>query len=94
MIVAVAGGTPFEAWHNRKPNLCHLRVFRCLAFIHVPKEKIRKWDSKATQGIIIGYCLTTKQYRVYGSLTMCLHISRDVSFRESDLLVWFGPGGR
>jgi len=66
MTVAVVDKTPFEAWHGIKPDLRHLRVFGCLAFIRVPKEKRRKWDSQAIQGIFIGYCSTTKQYRVYG----------------------------
>jgi hypothetical protein len=61
-----------------------LRVFGCLAFIRVPKEKRRKWDSQAIQGIFIGYCSTTKQYRVYDPVTARLHTSRDVVFREND----------
>jgi hypothetical protein len=38
---SVVGKTPYEAWHvsGKTPSLKHLHVFRCLAFVHVPKEK-------------------------------------------------------
>ena len=29
---AVEGKTPFEAWSRNKPNISHLKVFRCEAF--------------------------------------------------------------
>jgi transposase InsO family protein len=31
--------TPYEGWFGIKPSLVHTRIFRCDAFIHVPKEK-------------------------------------------------------
>jgi len=53
---SVAGNTPYEAWHasGRKPSLKHLRVFGCLAFVHVPKEERKKLDYRATPGIFVG----------------------------------------
>jgi hypothetical protein len=34
--------TPQEAWSGRKPNVCHLKVYGCKAFAHVPDEKRTK----------------------------------------------------
>jgi len=79
---SVVGKTLYEAWHGRKPFLNHLRVFRCLAFFHVPKEKRKKLDYRATPGIFVGYSISTKQYIVYDPLAKTLHRSRDVVFRE------------
>ena len=79
---SVVGKTPYEAWHGRKPSLKHLRVFGCLAFVHVPKEKRKKLDYRATPGIFVGYSISTKQYFVYDPLAKTLHRSRDVVFRE------------
>jgi len=31
------GRSPYEAWNGQKPNLKHLRVFGCKAWVHVPK---------------------------------------------------------
>jgi hypothetical protein len=79
---SIVGKTPYEAWHGRRPLLKHLRVFGCLAFIHVPKEKQKKLDYRATPGIFVGYSISTKQYFVYDPLARTLHRSRDVVLRE------------
>jgi hypothetical protein len=44
--LSVVCNTPYDAWHGsgRKASLKHLRVFGCLAFVHVPKEKRKKLD--------------------------------------------------
>ena len=72
----------YEARQWRKPFLNHLRVFKCLAFIHIPKEKRKKLDYRATPGIFVGYSISTKQYFVNNPLTKSLHRSRDVVVRE------------
>ena len=81
---SVVGETPYEAWHGsgRKPSLKHLHVFRCLAFVHVPKEKRKKLDYTATPGIFVGYSISTMQYFVYNPLARTLHRSHYVVFRE------------
>jgi hypothetical protein len=80
----VVGRTPKEAWHGsrKKPSLKHFRVFRCLAFVHIPQEKWKKLDYRATPGIFLGYSISTKQYFLYDPLARILHLSRDVVFRE------------
>jgi len=82
---SVVGKTPFESWHGsgRKPSLKHLHVSGCLAFVHVPKEKGKQLDHRATPGIFVGYSISTKQYFVYDPLPKTLHRSRDVGFRET-----------
>jgi hypothetical protein len=52
--------TPYKAWHGSMPSLKHLRVFGCFAFVHVPKEKRKKLDYRATSGIFVGYHISTK----------------------------------
>lgn len=32
---ALPGTTPFEAFHGRKPDVAHLRIWSCLAYVHV-----------------------------------------------------------
>eukprot|EP00253_Pinus_taeda_P028705 PITA_28705 len=46
--------TPQEVWIGKKPSLSHLRVFGCDSYVHVPKEKQTKLDSKYEKCIFIG----------------------------------------
>ena len=56
--------TPQEVWTGKKPSLSHLRVFGCDAYVHVPKEKITKLDSKSERCILIGYHDGLKGYKI------------------------------
>jgi hypothetical protein len=33
------GMTPHEAWFKRKPDVSHLRVWGCLAYVFIQKDK-------------------------------------------------------
>jgi len=74
---AVVGNTSYAAGHRRKPILKHLRVLGCLAFVHIPNEKQKKLDYRATPGIFNGYGISTKQYFIYDPLAMTLLRSSD-----------------
>ena len=45
---------PQEVWTGKKPSLSHLRVFGCDAYVHVPKEKRTKLDSKSENASLLG----------------------------------------
>jgi len=50
--------------------------------VHIPKEKRKKLDSRATPCIFVGYIISTEQYFIYDPLDRTLLCSRDVVFRE------------
>jgi hypothetical protein len=50
----VVGKTPYDASHGRKLSVKHLPVFGCLALVHIPKEKPKKLEYRATPSIFIG----------------------------------------
>jgi len=74
--------TPFELWHGYKPDVSYFRVFGSPAFVHVPDEQRRKLDQKAVKCILVGYCETSKGYRMWNPTARKLIISRDVAFDE------------
>lgn len=76
--------SPFQLWFNRSPSVNHLRVFGSQVYIHVPKQKRKKWDKKAKKGIFVGYCTDTKGYRVWVPEDKVIEITRDIVFREED----------
>eukprot|EP00253_Pinus_taeda_P003678 PITA_03678 len=55
--------TPQEVWTGKKPSLSHLRVFGCDAYVHVPKEKRTKLDSKYEKCIFIGRDVVFKEVK-------------------------------
>lgn len=75
--------TPFEMWTGRKPELSHMRIFGSEAMTHIPKEKRHKWDKKSEKMILVGYCESTKGYRVMNPKTHQIVKSRDVIFFEN-----------
>jgi len=56
-IVAVHGMTPEEKFTGKKPDVSHLKVFGCIAYVHVLDEKRSKLDPKAEKCIFIEYSL-------------------------------------
>jgi hypothetical protein len=56
----VHGKTPEEKFTCKKPDVSHLRVFGCIAYVHVLDEKRSKLDPKAEKCIFIGYSLKQK----------------------------------
>jgi hypothetical protein len=61
LTAVVHGMTPEEKFKSKKPNVSHLRVFGCIAHVHVPDEKRSKLDPKAEKCIFIRYSLKQKR---------------------------------
>ncbi len=59
-MVVVHGMTPKEKFVGKKPNVSHLKVFGCIAYVHVSDDKRPKIDPKAKKCIFIGYSLKQK----------------------------------
>ena len=76
--------TPQEAWSGRKPSVSHLRVFGCLAYVHVPDESRTKLDDKSKKFVFIGYDEKFKGYKLFDPTNNKLIVSRDVQFDESN----------
>ena len=81
-IATVHGMTLEEKFIGKKPNVSHLRVFGCIAYVHVPNEKRSKLNPKVEKCIFIGYSLKQKGYRCFNLSIRKLQVSRDVVFDE------------
>ena len=55
MKMALVNKTPYEAWVGRNPSLAHLILFGCDSFVHIPKEKRSKLNTKLEKCIFIEY---------------------------------------
>ena len=81
---AVKDMTPYESFYGRKPDVAHLKVFGCDAYMHIPKELTKKFDSRSRKCIFVGYSLYRKAYRLFDPRTKKLYESRDVVFVENE----------
>lgn len=80
---SVENKTPQEAWSGFKPSVNHLRIFGCVAYVHIPKQKRGKLDQKSEKVIFVGYGYNTIAYKLYNPYTKKVTISRDVLFDEN-----------
>ena len=53
----IHGMIPEEKYTCRKPDISHLKVFGCIAYVHIPNERRTNLDPKAEKCIFIGYSL-------------------------------------
>lgn len=74
--------TPYEMWHQKKPNMSHVRVFGSIAYAHVPSDERGKFDPTGIRCIHVGYCETQKAFRLWDPVARRVRISRDVLFEE------------
>ena len=70
-----------------KPDVEHLRVFGCDAYVQVPDGQRSKLDAKSKRCIFLGYCHDqgSKAYRLYDPETRRFIASRNVLFDESNM---------
>ena len=75
--------TPHECWYDEKPDVSHLKVFGCNAFVHVPDQKRSNLDKKSMHCVFVGYPFDCKGYKLYNPETKQMIRSRDVIFLEN-----------
>lgn len=74
--------TPYETFHQNKPDISLLRVWGCQCFVHIPPELQRKMGGRMFEAIFVGYEEGLKGW-IVRDLKGKYHKSRDISFNES-----------
>jgi hypothetical protein len=74
--------TPYEAWHGHRPDVQHLRMFGCVAFIKATTPHLRKLEDHGTKVVFIGYEKGAKAWRFYNPTSLRAIVSRDTIFDE------------
>ena len=80
--VPLKGDVPQRVWTGRNVSYQHLKVFGCLAYVHVAKDQRSKLDSKSKPCIFLGYSEDEFGYRMWDLLDKKVIRSRDVIFME------------
>ena len=74
--------TPEEDFTGQRPHVDHLRMFGCVTFSHVSKEKRTKMEPTAEKGIFVNYSEPSKAYRLYIPGYRTVVVRRYVKFEE------------
>src|SRR5437763_8165911 len=70
--------------HGVKPDLKHLQMFGCVVYMQQPAELRTKLDWTSKQCILVGYELSTTQYRLWCPENRRIYVSRDVDIIETE----------
>ena len=68
---AMKKATPYELWHGRKPDVSHLQVWGCTAYVHIQKDKRAGLGSHMEKYVFIGYPQGYKGWKFYNPTTKC-----------------------
>ena len=74
--------TPYELWHGKPASIKHFRIFGSKCYINNNDENLGKFDSRAGEGIFLGYASKIKGYRCYNKTLRKIVESIDVRFDE------------
>ena len=74
--------TPYELWHRKKPDVSHLRVWGCTAYVHIQKDKRIGIGSHMEKCVFIGYPDGYKGWMFYNPTTKRTVISERAEFDE------------
>ena len=75
--------TPKELWLGIKPNMSHLQVFSCQAWVHILKKRRHKLEPKSEEMIFVSYKPGSKGYQFWDAAHWRFKISHDVKFEET-----------
>jgi hypothetical protein len=74
--------TPFELRFSRKSSVSHFRPFGCKCFV-LKHGNLDKFESRSSDGILLGYTPHGRSYRVYNFETNTVLESCDVTFDKT-----------
>jgi transposase InsO family protein len=78
--------TPEEAYIGHKPSISHLRVFGSKVSVWIPESNRKKLDPRSWDGVLVGYGMGNKGYRVWDPKRQATYNARNVVINESNIM--------
>jgi hypothetical protein len=79
---ALHGDTPYHIWTGKKPDISHFRIFGCLAYVLVHKEKRKALQPHSKKCIFVGYPEGVKAWKFWDPVSKQIIISSHAAFDE------------
>ncbi|CAG8681828.1 11691_t:CDS:1, partial [Acaulospora colombiana] len=77
--------TPYEMWNGKIPSVAHIRVWGCLAHVHLQKDQRKQLEPHSRRCVFIGYPIDYKGWRFLDLKTRREFISDSAVFDEDQL---------
>ncbi len=86
--VKESDATPYKLWTVdwTVTYISHLKIFGIVSYVHMPKPKRQKLNSKSEKKYLVGSCDKRDGFRVYFHTTDIVVLSRDVVIKEEEIL--------
>ncbi len=78
----IKDGTPYQIAFKEKPDISHLRIWGCAAYVHVQKDKRKGLGSHMEKCVFIGYPPGYKGWKFYNPVTKKTIICERAEFDE------------
>nr|GEX29905.1 hypothetical protein [Tanacetum cinerariifolium] len=75
--------TSYELLHGRTPSISFMRPFGCPMTILNTLDSSGKFDEKLDEGVLVGYSVSSKAFRVFNSRTRIVQETLHVNFLEN-----------
>nr|GEY16695.1 hypothetical protein [Tanacetum cinerariifolium] len=75
--------TPYEHLLGRSTSIGFMRPFRCPVTILNTLDPLGKFDRKAGEGLLVGYSVNCKEFRVFNSRTRIVQETLHINFLEN-----------
>ena len=79
---SLKGITPHQAWFKRKPDVSHLRIWGCLAYVFIQKDRHHSLQPHMEKCVFLGYPSGYKGWLFYNPKTQKYVISERAEFDE------------
>ena len=76
--------TPHEAWYKQKPEMDHIRVWGCTAYVFVQKDKRKGFAPHMEKCVFLGYPKGYKGWCFYNPTTKKTVVSERAEFDKRD----------
>ena len=80
--VSLNGDVPQRVWTGKDVSCRHLRVFECLAYLHVAKDHRSKLDSKSRPCIFLGYGKAQFKFKLWDLIDKKVIWSWEIVFMQ------------
>ena len=77
----------YEVWTGNPVDFNNLRIFGCLAFVHISNDERSKLVPKSKKCVFVGYSKGVKGFKFWDPISKKMVINKDAVFDEQFILL-------